>query len=146
MSKLPYSGLQQGNQETTEMSNRANQIRFTVWNGDDEIEYVMPSRMEVCPRCDGTGSHTNPAIDGNGITSSEMAEMGDDFREDYMNGLYDVRCETCRGANVVPVADPANATAEVRAAWEQHEEAMYEAAREEASERWLRMAESGERY
>jgi hypothetical protein len=55
----------------------------------------------ICPRCDGAGTHTNPAIDGNGITTSEMDELGEDFREDYLAGVYDIRCERCRGDRVV---------------------------------------------
>src|SRR2546429_2611843 len=71
----------------------------------DSTEYELPTRMQVCPRCQGHGSHTNPSIDGNGITADEMAELGDDFRDDYMSGAYDVTCETCGGANVIPVVD-----------------------------------------
>ncbi len=56
----------------------------------------------VCPRCGGNGTHVNPAVDGQGITADEMAELGDDFMDDYMHGVYDIRCERCNGARVVP--------------------------------------------
>lgn len=56
----------------------------------------------VCPRCEGNGQHTNPAIDGHGISAEEMNELGDDFREDYMSGVYDIRCSHCGGQRVVP--------------------------------------------
>lgn len=59
-------------------------------------------KFAVCPRCEGRGSHVNPAIDGNGITGDEMDELGDDFREDYLSGVYDVACEECHGERVVP--------------------------------------------
>lgn len=55
----------------------------------------------ICPTCEGKGSHVNRAIDGNGITGEEMAELGPDFFEDYMSGVYDVRCEECGGNRVV---------------------------------------------
>lgn len=57
--------------------------------------------FEVCERCRGFGEHTNPAIDGNGITRSEMEELGPDFFEDYMSGVYNIRCEECNGHRVI---------------------------------------------
>ena len=57
----------------------------------------------VCPRCRGEGHHSNPAIDGHGITEDEMYELGEDFREDYMNGEYDIVCSRCGGRRVVAV-------------------------------------------
>ena len=62
--------------------------------------------MQLCPTCQGRGTHVNRAIDGNGITGAEMDELGEDFREDYFAGRFDVRCEECKGANVVPVPTP----------------------------------------
>jgi hypothetical protein len=67
---------------------------------DDEIILQPPGCFEVCWRCRGEGRHCNPAIDGNGITSSEMEELGDEFREDYLRGVYDVPCEVCGGRRV----------------------------------------------
>jgi RecJ-like exonuclease len=69
----------------------------------EEIEVEVPTYKQVCSRCDGEGKHTNPSIDGNGITSSEWAEWDDEDRETYMSGGYDVVCEECHGANVVDV-------------------------------------------
>lgn len=63
------------------------------------------AKYEVCPRCKGEGVHTNPAIDGHGITAEEMNELGDDFREDYIAGVYDVPCECCHGKRVVTPED-----------------------------------------
>ena len=40
-----------------------------------ELELALPAKFEVCHRCQGTGTHTNPSIDGNGITASEIAGM-----------------------------------------------------------------------
>lgn len=71
---------------------------------DWEAEHPQQPKFEVCDRCRGHGTHTNPAIDGNGITASEMAELGPDFREDYMNGVYDIRCTRCNGQRVINVS------------------------------------------
>lgn len=91
----------------------------------------VPAKYEVCGRCRGNGTHTNPAIDGNGITQSEMDELGDDFREDYVSGRYDIQCEECKGERVVLVIDEDRATPAQLAAWERQcqEEAEYRAER-----------------
>lgn len=81
-------------------------ITITVYDdNDDEVEHELPATNEVCDRCDGHGTHTNPSIDGNGITASEWAEWDTDERDAYMNGEYDVTCEKCHGNNVVLVPD-----------------------------------------
>lgn len=96
---------------------------------EDGTEITLPTIMAVCPRCEGRGTHVNPSIDGNGITADEMAELGDDFREDYMSGVYDVPCERCHGANVIPVVNREACTPEALAAYdaEQRAEAEYRA-------------------
>lgn len=83
-------------------------------------EIELPTRLEVCDRCEGKGTHVNEAIDGNGITASEMDELGPDFLEDYMGGVYDVRCTVCKGRNVVPVVDENRCAKELWEAYVQH--------------------------
>ena len=61
----------------------------------------LPCHFVVCGRCKGEGAHTNPNIDGNGITAMEMDELGPDFEEAYFRGDYDVTCEECKGEKVV---------------------------------------------
>lgn len=79
---------------------------------DDEGEAVqVPARAEVCPRCEGTGRHVNPAVDGHGISSEEWEhEWDEEGREAYLAGRYDVTCESCGGNNVVLVPDVARCT------------------------------------
>jgi hypothetical protein len=112
----------------------------------DEVELHLPAKFILCSRCQGAGTHTNPSIDGNGITGSEWAEWDDEDRETYMSGGYDVTCETCKGERVVQVPDLERCTfAQKRAlVRKRREEREYQ--RDYDSERWLRMAESGERY
>jgi len=80
-------------------------------DGDDdgERDIEFPAVVEVCSRCGGKGRHSNPSIDGNGITGEEMDELGDDFREDYFSGVYDVQCEQCNGRNVTLEIDETRA-------------------------------------
>lgn len=71
-----------------------------------QIEVELPAKFEVCSRCDGEGKHTNPAIDGNGI-SREQFDEDPDFEEAYRSGRYDVQCERCAGKRVELVVDAA---------------------------------------
>ena len=59
----------------------------------------------VCTRCKGKGTHVNPNVDGHGITRDEMDELGDDFRDDYLSGVYDITCLRCHGDNVIDEID-----------------------------------------
>lgn len=106
---------------------------FAEMRRDDGLS-VPSTDMVVCPACRGKGTHVNPAIDSHGITSDEMYEMGDDFRDDYLSGRYDVRCEYCGGNNVVEeISD--TATDEEKAAWESWQRDAYEYAAEREAER-----------
>ena len=62
------------------------------------VKFKMPTKRELCWRCNGDGHHSNPAIDGNGISSDEWRnEWDEESRHAYMSGRYDVRCEKCDG-------------------------------------------------
>lgn len=77
-------------------------MKFTVVDEGCEIGEVS-AIYEVCPRCDGKGTHTNPSIDENGLTHEDFEREGPEFREDYFAGKYDVTCYSCEGKRVVPV-------------------------------------------
>lgn len=122
-----------------------NTITVTIFdNNDDEVEHELPATNEVCGRCDGHGTHTNPSIDGNGITSSEWAEWDAEEQESYMNGEYDVTCEKCHGSNVVLVPDTSVMSEEQKAIfsqWEKQEHAKTaldaECRQESEMEAWM---------
>lgn len=90
-------------------------IKFETYDRDQEIPesdygyvektYELPAKWEICRRCRGDGTHTNPNIDGNGIASDEMHELGPDFTEDYLGGVYDVACSGCGGSGKNLVVD-----------------------------------------
>ncbi len=86
------------------MSRETITFEYEDENGN-EIKHEFPAINAVCSRCEGYGHHTNPSIDGNGITESEMEELGEDFREGYFNGVYDITCERCKGEKVILVID-----------------------------------------
>lgn len=86
-------------------------------------------QFAVCPECRGNGSRVNPAIDGNGITADEFAEMTYDdpeFPEDYFSGVYDVRCQNCNGERVVPECKTDNCSNPViRVPWDAEDEPQF---------------------
>lgn len=96
-------------------------------NGD-EVE--LPMKWDVCPVCQGKGTHVNPSIDAGGI-SMECFHDDPDFYEDYMNGQYDQTCNRCNGRTTVPVTDWSAMSDEHRELYEAQLEAdaAYEAER-----------------
>ncbi len=81
--------------------------KVSAWSKDGNIEFtdvLLPVKCVVCPKCDGSGKHVNPSIDGNGLSAEDFAE-DPDFAEAYFSGRYDVSCETCNGNNVIDEID-----------------------------------------
>lgn len=119
-------------------------IRIETFDKDgDEVVLNLPAKFEVCGTCEGRGTHVNPNIDGNGLTAEDFAE-DPDFEEAYFRGDYDVTCKTCHGARVVAEPDTARMTFGQKRALVRHRRSEAESARDDYSERFLRMAESGE--
>lgn len=121
----------------------APKFTFTLFSKDGEvIEVSLPAKFEVCSTCSGKGTRVNPSIDGNGL-SREDFDADPDFAEGYMRGDYDITCSRCNGERVVSVVDRARLTKEQRTQLRQHERDEEESRRDDYSERFLRMAESG---
>ncbi len=109
-----------------------NDKKLTVFLGEDEVE--IPTMFVVCSRCRGSGSHVNPAIDGNGL-SREDFDQDPDFEEAYFRGDYDVPCYSCQGKRVTPKPDWEKLTKEERQAWRTQERELADLAAEEEAER-----------
>ena len=77
-------------------------ITIHSYDRDEDMEVEIPSKYDVCHRCEGRGTHVDPRIDGNGLTREDFAE-DPDFAEDYFNGVYDTTCYECKGLRVVKV-------------------------------------------
>lgn len=73
-----------------------------IFEDGDGVEHELTTRYEVCPSCQGRG--TSCAYLGS-WTASEWAREDDEFKEDYLAGLYDRACEECGGLRVIAVAD-----------------------------------------
>ena len=76
------------------------QMKATVEMDDEEVEVGFT--WEVCPTCNGKGSHVNPSIDCCGLTGEDFAE-DPEFADEYFSGVYDESCRQCGGKRVVPV-------------------------------------------
>lgn len=110
--------------------------RYDEDDDDLEVTEQLPTVWTVCGRCDGEGHHTNPAIDGHGISAEEWArDWDEEDRRAYAQGLYDVRCEVCRGKRLVAVVDREACTDEQLEALDELEQDLAYAAAERAAER-----------
>ena len=81
---------------------RFDEKTMTAWVSDDNEEYSVKCRYDVCDVCNGKGMHVNPSIDCNGLTREDLAE-DPDFAENYFGGMFDVVCYGCKGHRVIPV-------------------------------------------
>lgn len=95
----------------------------------------LPAKRVVCPACDGCGTELRGGLKGAVFTEDDMIEAGDEFREDYMNGAYDVACSHCKGRNVVLVVDESQLTAKMRERYYRAIDARNAADAEDAAER-----------
>ena len=102
----------------------------------DEIEVEFPAVYEMCHRCEGHGKHSNPSIDGHGITEEEWVnEWDEEGREMYLRGGYDITCTKCKGVRVVAVIDEDSLTPEQKKyfeSWQEQEEDRMQMIREDA--------------
>lgn len=115
---------------------------FTIENDEcEEITHHLPSCWEICDHCGGNGTRDNPAF-SNGL-SQEDFEEDPDFREDYMSGRYDVRCDDCDGAGKVLVPDEDRCTPEQKSALDQHYRNLEHIQREHRADNHTRWAEGG---
>jgi hypothetical protein len=122
-------------------------MRVKVYDsdGEEEVTHTIPAKWEICSRCEGSGSHVNPSIDGHGITSDEWngPDWDDESRETYMSGGYDVACEAgCQGGKVL-VPDPDGASAKAKEVIARYQGQQEEEARDRAADARTLYMESG---
>ena len=104
-------------------------ITWFADDGDIEVTRNVPFSWAICPVCEGHATDRGASVecDGGGFTASEWAEQDDDFKQDYLNGVYDRPCTVCAGLGRVKEPDLNALDADDRAAYEQHlrEDAEY---------------------
>lgn len=95
-------------------------LSFSLMEDDPEtgetVESIVsfPAKFEVCPTCEGKGTHAHPSIDAHGISQDEWASWSDEEQESYRSGGYDVTCFGCAGERVVPVINEGRLSDEQR--------------------------------
>jgi hypothetical protein len=73
------------------------------YEGEFELDQLwIPVTFIGCHTCSGRGFYVNPSIDSHGMSMEEFRELGQEFKEEYKSGFYDVACEHCKGDRVVP--------------------------------------------
>jgi hypothetical protein len=115
-------------------------IEITILDADEhEITMNLPSRKRVCPDCQGEGFVLCPGMRHHAYSEEEFAESFDEEEAaEYFRrgGRYDVKCPTCKGANVVDAVNVDACNSEERA----HYETFLAQEREYAA--WEREAEA----
>lgn len=124
-------------------------VSQTVYDSDDkEVEesFTVPFKFVVCELCFGRGTHVNPSIDSNGLTSEDF-DQDDSFREDYFSGVYDVPCCECHGNKVTPEYDESRAKPEVKEKMKAYNQYLEDVAQDMVSDAYtIRMENGGYDY
>jgi len=103
---------------------------------DGMAERELPTKWEVCPVCQGRGTHVNPDIDAHGLTAEELRE-DPDFAEDYFAGAYDITCNRCRGRTTVAVVDRERCDPELLELYDEQQQELAECEAMERAERMM---------
>lgn len=94
---------------------QSQEVTYYDYETEEEVTVPLPHKNEVCPRCEGVGTHLTPSIGNHAYSREEFDEAfepGSEEREAYFSrgGRYDVTCEKCGGKNVILVVDEAACT------------------------------------
>jgi hypothetical protein len=92
----------------------------------EETTHHLPAVFIVCATCHGRGKAMTRSMREHGYTQEDMDELGQDFQDDYMSGVYDVTCDVCDGARVVLQLDAATAKREMPAVLRAYREHLRE--------------------
>ncbi len=113
-------------------------LKYSDEDGE-ELEIELPAKFEVCSDCEGHGAHLTPSMREHAYSAEEFRESFDDEEaEEYCRrgGRYDVTCETCKGARVMPIVDEKKLSNEQMAdyiRWQKSERQRARWAREDAA-------------
>ena len=62
---------------------------------------LVPGQYEVCPTCQGEGTHVRRDIDDSLLVDSMREDGDDEGIQAYFNGAYDTACTQCGGMRVI---------------------------------------------
>lgn len=104
---------------------------ITVYNAEGDL-VAVPTCWEICPSCQGDGYSSRYL---GAYTADDLYELGQEFIEDYANGMYDRTCDECSGSGKVQEIDRVRATSEQIRAYDRDVQALSELRAMEAAER-----------
>lgn len=64
----------------------------------DEEGRPFPGHWQICATCRGDGKHSRAL---GAFTQEDWERESYEFKEDYLNGVYDSTCEECGGSGKV---------------------------------------------
>ena len=120
-------------------------VSYNTYDSDDneiELTFTVPFKFVVCDLCNGIGTHANPSIDSNGLTSEDF-DGDDDFMESYFSGSYDMSCNKCHGKGLTPEYDETRASPETKEKMEDYLQYRKNFAEELANDAYTRRMENG---
>jgi RecJ-like exonuclease len=106
-------------------------IRFAISDGRIG-QCSIREEWAICDLCRGSGGHSNRF---GAYSAEEWNEHDDDFREEYLSGSYDARCEDCDGSGKVLVLDESELSDEARQYLCEYLQSEYESYALEQAER-----------
>ena len=97
---FPYNKYNQNDTDMTKLKLQHNALKYC--DEHDGTDFLMvDGKMEVCPTCQGTGSHVRHDLDDSRMVDDMREECDYEGLENYFRGAFDEVCTHCNGANVV---------------------------------------------
>ena len=112
----------------------ATTIKAIIDDEEDNALVELILKPDVCHRCNGTGKTLYGSLEGMAFTQSDFDE-DPDFREELMDGVYDVPCPDCMNTGVVLTLDENENPKEIVERIMDYAELKLELAREDAHNR-----------
>ena len=100
----------------------------TIDEEGNEVVHELPHKNEICPRCDGYGAHVNPNVD-------PFEPDCEEDLENYIGGVYDIRCLRCNGNKIIQVVDEAKCDKTLLKEYLDYQEDLRQHRAEQESER-----------
>lgn len=109
----------------------ATTIKAIIDDEEDNALVELILKPDVCHRCNGTGKTLYGSLEGMAFTQSDFDE-DPDFREELMDGVYDVPCPNCARMGAVLTLDTEENPKEIVERIKKYVELKLELAREDA--------------